>query len=283
MHFRTRTRLLFASALAVLATQAPAAQQAPVSEETLAYFGQNCASCHTIGGGRLTGPDLKGVTERRERAWLVDFMLDPKGVIDSGDPYAVALLKEARGVYMPPAPGLTRAQADKLVDLLIAESSLEKSHFAGLQISDRPLTAADVATGRDLFAGRIRFAGGAPACASCHTTVSMGGFGGGRLGPDLSTAFSRLEGRKSLAAWLSAPPSASMQPVFQGRDLDPEEILALVAYLQADAQTGVLEAEPSSLAFVLTGLITAGALLACFDLLWRNRFRSVRRTLVARR
>ena len=31
------------------------------------FFRQNCANCHTIGGGRLTGPDLKGVTERRDR------------------------------------------------------------------------------------------------------------------------------------------------------------------------------------------------------------------------
>ena len=65
-------------------------------------------SCHTIGGGRLTGPDLKGVTERADEAWLVDFILDPKGVIDSGDPYAAELLREARGVYMTQVPGIDR-------------------------------------------------------------------------------------------------------------------------------------------------------------------------------
>ncbi len=31
------------------------------------YFRQNCMSCHTIGGGQLTGPELKGVTERQNR------------------------------------------------------------------------------------------------------------------------------------------------------------------------------------------------------------------------
>ena len=36
-------------------------------QETAQYFRQNCASCHTIGGGRLTGPDLKDVTKRKER------------------------------------------------------------------------------------------------------------------------------------------------------------------------------------------------------------------------
>ena len=28
------------------------------------FFQQNCTSCHTIGGGRLTGPDLKDVPRR---------------------------------------------------------------------------------------------------------------------------------------------------------------------------------------------------------------------------
>jgi len=281
LHARTRTKLSAAALLATCAL-ASAAPQTVVSEETMAYFAQNCASCHTIGGGKLTGPDLKDVGARREREWLVEFLLDPKGKIDSGDPYAVKLLEEARGVYMPSVPGLTRELAGKLVDLLQVESGLEKSHFAGLRISDRPLTAADVARGEALFVGRQGFAGGAPACVSCHTTVSVGALGGGTLGPDLSTAYARLEGRKALAAWLAAPPSPVMQPVFRGADLDPEEILALVAYLQADAESGALEAEPRSLPFVLAGVFTAGVLLALFDLVWRNRFRSVRRSLLAR-
>ncbi len=30
-------------------------------------FATNCSSCHTIGGGALLGPDLKGVSERQSR------------------------------------------------------------------------------------------------------------------------------------------------------------------------------------------------------------------------
>ena len=277
-----RSVLPVALALATCAA-ASAAPQVVVSEETMAYFGQNCASCHTIGGGRLSGPDLKDVGDRRDRDWLIAFLLDPKGVIDSGDPYAVKLLEESRGVYMPSVPGLTREMAGKLVDLMQVESTLEKSHFAGLQISDRPLTAADVVLGEALFEGRQGFASGAPACISCHTTVSVGALGGGRLGPDLSTAYARLEGRRALSAWLAAPPSAVMQPIYRATELDSDELLALVAYLQNEAESGALEAEPQSLSFVLAGVFTAGALLALFDLVWRNRFRSVRRSLLARR
>ena len=50
----------------------------------------------SVGGGRLAGPDLKDVGKRREEAWLLRFVVDPKGVIDSGDAYAQNLLKEAK-------------------------------------------------------------------------------------------------------------------------------------------------------------------------------------------
>jgi mono/diheme cytochrome c family protein len=36
-------------------------------QEAADFFRQNCISCHTVGGGRLTGPDLKNVTQRKER------------------------------------------------------------------------------------------------------------------------------------------------------------------------------------------------------------------------
>jgi mono/diheme cytochrome c family protein len=269
-----------AAALLSVTPSVALAQDAP-SEEAIEYFRQNCMSCHTIGGGPLTGPDLKGVTERADEAWLVDFILDPKAVIDSGDPYAAELLREARGVYMTQVPGLDRAKAEKLVRLIVAESAKERSLFAGLEISDRPLTEADVERGRALFMGTAVYENGAPACISCHTASGIGGLGGGRLGPDLTDAYARLEGRKALSAWLGAPPSLVMQPVFKNHALDGEEILAIVAYLKSVAESEANEGPTSILQFVLLGFGGSALLLLLFDFLWRGRYRATRRPLIS--
>ena len=275
MHATTLRTLFAATILA-----GPLLGQDPPSEETIEYFSLNCKSCHTIGGGPLTGPDLKGFHERRDLAWLTRFLKDPKATLDGGGEYEQQLLQDARGQYMPPVANVTPALASKLFDLIAAESVSESPRFAGVQVSDRPLTDADVERGRRLFLGLDRFESGAPACISCHTSAGLDGLGGGILGPDLTAAYGRLEGRTALAAWLSAPPSPVMQPVFAEHGLDGEEILALVAWMQDEAQAGVAESTPRVLPFVLAGVALAGGLLVLFDLLWRGRFRGVRRPLV---
>ncbi|MFO0981315.1 MAG: c-type cytochrome [Planctomycetota bacterium] len=266
--------------IALFLTLAATARAQTVSEEAVQFFKQNCTSCHTIGGGRLAGPDLKDAGKRQAREWHLRYLQNPKAMIDSGDAYAQKIFEEARGVYMPTVPGMTRDRAASLLDLIDAESLLEKSQFLGSQVSDRPLTAADVTAGEALFRGATRIASGAPPCISCHTVNGIGGFGGGSLGPDLTSVYARLEGRKSLAAWLSSPPALTMQPVFGKQPLSAEEVLALVAYLKSVAEQGVAQAQPAALQFMLAGLFGAAAILVLFDYLWRNRYRAVRQPLV---
>lgn len=254
----------------------------PPSEDTLRFFATNCASCHTIGGGALIGPDLHGSTSRADRAWQEAFIRNPKAVVDTGDAYALELVKAARGVVMPTIPGIDAELARKLVDLIEFEQGLERSRFAGTVISERPLTAADFQHGRDLFLGRARFSAGAPACVACHTTADLGWLGGGTLGPDLTAAFARLEGRKSLGAWLGAPPSPVMQPVYRDRALVEDEVLGLIAYLEGVARTGQDAAPSRRLPFVLGGIAIAALALVAMDFAWRRRFRGVRRELIAK-
>jgi mono/diheme cytochrome c family protein len=259
----------------LVGTTAPADAQ-----EAADFFKQNCASCHTIGGGRLTGPDLKDVTKRKDRDWLANFIANPKAVIDGGDPYAQQLAQESRGVVMPTLFGLTRDRIDSLLNLIEAESKLPRSQFAGVQISNRTLTADDVARGRELFLGVKWLRNGGAACISCHTVQGVGALGGGKLGPDLTRVYERMQDRKQLAAWLSAPATPTMQPVFKTHPLESEEILSLVAFFEQSAKEGREDDSPSALRFFLLGMGGAGAGLAVFDALWRRRFRGVRRVLV---
>ena len=62
-------------------------------------FVGNCAQCHAV-HKKVVGPALKNVYERKDLAWLVNFIKYPQKVIDSGDEYAVALYKEYKQ-YMP--------------------------------------------------------------------------------------------------------------------------------------------------------------------------------------
>lgn len=250
------------------------------AQEAAQFFRQNCMSCHTIGGGRLTGPDLKDVSQRKDRAWLTKFLLDPKGTIESGDPYAAQLQQEARGVVMPTVSGMSKERAEALLDLIDAESKLEKSQFVGLQIPDGPFSEADIARGRDIFLGKIKLVNTGPSCVSCHTTIGLGGLGGGRLGPDLSKVYERLENRKTLGSWLLAPPTTTMQPVFRDHPLEADEILPLVAFFEDRAQRGGEDTSPARLNFFLIGLGGTVLALVGFDLAWRKRFRAVRRPLV---
>jgi mono/diheme cytochrome c family protein len=280
MHIKLRTGCLWcALALLVLGwSQALSAQQPPAD-----YFRQNCASCHTIGGGRLTGPDLKDVEQRKDRAWLARWLQNPKGMIDAGDPYAQKLLQDSRGAVMPTVVGMSPATANALLDLIAAESKLPKSRFAGTQISDRPFTSQDVAIGRQLFTGTRRLAGGGPACISCHTMRGLGGLSGGRLGPDLTLVYERLQGRKGLSAWLMNPASPTMAPVFRNTQIQPEEILPLVAYFEDAAKKGGQDDSSALLNFFLlaAGVMVVG--LVSLDAIWKKRIHGVRRQLVQRR
>jgi cytochrome c2 len=250
------------------------------AQDTPDYYRQNCMNCHTIGGGRLTGPDLKDVTKRKDAEWLMAFMQDPRSVIESGDGYATKMVEESRGVIMPNVPGMTRYRAEQILKLIEAESQLEKSQFQGIRISDQPFTEADRITGRDIFLGKTPLATGGTACIACHSMYDLPALGGGRLGPDLTRVYERLKGRQSLAAWLMAPATETMQPIFKNHPLEAEEIHALTAYFDAAAQHGEADPSVNRVTFLLLGLAFAAATIFGFDAIWKKRFHGVRKPLV---
>ncbi len=244
------------------------------------FFEKNCFSCHTIGGGRLTGPDLKDVEKRKDAAWLEKFILNPESVINSGDAYASKLLKEARGVVMPKVANLDQSMSRALLKFIREESSKEKSRFAGSTFADRPLTEEDYMIGNELFIGTKRLKNKGPSCISCHEIAGEGFLGGGLLGPDLTEAYGRLGGKKAIAAWLANPSSETMSPIYKKHPIDEDEVLPLVAFLKNKAEGKDIVSDAHDFNFMIFGFIGLALCLVLFDLAWGNRLRAVRKPMV---
>jgi mono/diheme cytochrome c family protein len=77
-------------------------QNGKAAENGEEIFQSLCAACHTIGKGKLVGPDLAGVTSRREESWLHRQIKEPDVLLAENDPIAMQLLQEAGDVEMPP-------------------------------------------------------------------------------------------------------------------------------------------------------------------------------------
>jgi protein SCO1 len=101
-------------------------------------FKKMCAPCHTIGGGDHVGPDLLGVADRRDRAWLSDFIINPAKVLARKDPDALALAARFPGVHMP-FIGLGPTDADDVISYLRDQTSRLS---ASTQISASTLNSA---------------------------------------------------------------------------------------------------------------------------------------------
>jgi mono/diheme cytochrome c family protein len=184
---------------------------------------------------------------------------------------------------MPTLPGMTRYRAEQILKLIEEESKLEKSQFEGIKVSSKPFTKADRTAGHAIFTGARPLENDGSACIACHSMHDLSALGGGHLGPDLTKVYERLKGRKSLSAWLMAPATETMQPIFKNRPLEAEEIHALAAYFEEAAQHSEADASADRMAFLLLGLGLATAVIFLFDALWKNRFHSVRQPLVDKR
>jgi protein SCO1/2 len=84
-------------------------------------FAYHCAACHTIGRGDRIGPDLDGVTARRDRDWLHRFIMAPDKMNAEADPIAVTLRAKYQQVRMPNLD-LSDEAAFAIVDYLDEQS-----------------------------------------------------------------------------------------------------------------------------------------------------------------
>lgn len=113
---------LFASLLLAASAAAQTVAEPAAAGQGRALFEQQCVACHTVGGGDRVGPDLAGVLQRRDEAWVKRMIHAPDELIAAGDPVMIALVKRYNGIVMPRL-GLENAQVDAVVDHLKALAS----------------------------------------------------------------------------------------------------------------------------------------------------------------
>lgn len=97
----------------------------PVSISPQELF-TSCARCHSIGQGKLIGPDLKGFTERHSREWLINFIRSSETMIKSGDTTALRLFHDNENLPMPDH-NFTAEEATSLIDYIEAEEKKLKA------------------------------------------------------------------------------------------------------------------------------------------------------------
>ncbi len=228
------------------------------AQEGQALFQQYCQACHTIGGGNLVGPDLQGVTARRDRAWLEAFILEPDKMLASGDPIATDLLQQFNNVPMPNL-GLTPTQAASILAYLENPAPADGAPTAVAPVLP---TGGDPQRGRAIFLGSQHLVNGGTPCISCHSTSDAGALGGGNLGPDLTQVMTRY-GEPGLVSALGSLPFPTMAGIFNQRPLTPEEQADLFAYF---AQTNTQPPQVLS-AGLFWGIGALGSLLLFLMLL----------------
>ncbi len=155
-------------------TAAKLDKRAPVITEEVnagkkVWHKYDCIGCHTIfGTGSYFAPDMTKVVERKPRAYLKQFMMDPKAV----NPRAAM-----------PKLGITSEEADNLLAFFDWVSKVDTNGWPPKPIL---ATAAGV-SGQELTAGQKIYR--SLACSGCHMINGIGG----TTGPDLTKEGTRRD------------------------------------------------------------------------------------------
>jgi putative heme-binding domain-containing protein len=174
---RTRVGTIIVTIAGMLGAAFPAAAQHATANDIAdgeRAYGESCVVCHGPDGDLIAGIDLGRGLFRRP---LSDEQI--AGIIVNGIP----------DTPMPPTPGMSAEQAQKIVAYIrsLAEESRD------------PAAGGDAARGRSLFFGQGE-------CTECHAVAGTGA----RHGPDLSAVGLERRAVELEAALLD--PAATVQP-----------------------------------------------------------------------
>jgi mono/diheme cytochrome c family protein len=232
-----------------------------------ATFKESCSSCHTIGRGKLVGPDLANVEKRRPVDWILKFVKSSQTVVHSGDKYADSLFKAFNQMIMPDHPTFTDDQIKGILAYITEQSSAPATATTGAIA-----LKGNSNRGRDLFDGKIRFTNRGAACNSCHNVDMKGFISGGALGKDLTHAITRLSA-PGVVGIVSGLPFPQMKATYGTRPVTDQEIADITAFLTTADKPVPPKTFTSNVGSYLLVWGAAGfvILLILFSLFWMKR------------
>ena len=182
------------------------AQETEAPDKPAEYFFYRCSGCHTVGGGKLTGPDLITAAQ-----W-------------SSADLGPAIKKMEKNVGPLSEPDIAQ-MIEFLKDLNVSDRITRQKQRIEAELRAE-LPPPSFETGQKLFSGQRAFLNGGPACFSCHRFVNEGG----SLGPDLTP----IKDRASGVVLQSAVENASyriMRSIYEKHKISKEESLHLSEFL----------------------------------------------------
>jgi len=214
---------LLTAAMILLLPSTAGAQEAPDGQDV---YLANCAACHQPDGLGVPGsfPPLSGNPNVQDGDYV-------KSVITGGLSGPIEVLGETYDGVMPPFTNLSDADIESVIAYIQADAF----EAAG----GDELAPGDTESGEAIFLGSRRLENAGPACVACHTAANHQSLSGYTLGPDLTDLAVRYGGADAVAAALSNPPSATMQPMFDGAPMTDQERADLAAYFDSISETQV--------------------------------------------
>ena len=240
------------------------------ADEGEQLFNRTCAACHTIGKGRLVGPDLSGINQKRSKEWLVQFIKSSTTVIKSGDADALAIFKEYNSLMMPDVD-YSEAQIVSILNYISSDRSSGGQQQTVIADILSGTTLENVKVGLLLFSGRQPFSNGGPACVGCHKVKDERIFSSGTLAKDLTESYN-IMGSAGMAAVIKSPPFPVMNTAYTQHSLSEEEVINLTAYLKTVSEERYYQRPTDfSTMFAFFGLVVFATIFLSTVLLYYKR------------
>lgn len=120
-------------AAAAATPAAPAVTQGGDPVKGKEIFNTNCAACHKL-DAKATGPALRGVGAKYDKAWIYKWVHNSADLIKSGDALAVKAFEANNKIPMTPFPQLSEADIDNIIAYTMEAKAVAAAPVAGEKV-----------------------------------------------------------------------------------------------------------------------------------------------------